>query len=201
MSFPAFDSHGATLKRGRSCLSASCPIRRPLTATSSFSLWRMPNRDMSNDRKLILSPLSEKGNPPGGPLARGANRPRVRTRFMLRSDEIGRKIEPAHRLNERFLLGETSATTLRGCEKMGTGAEPTHANPVKTASGEVPVPVFSQPLREEAHAERQTLASAPIAALLRTSCPVIRIADTVREHLAGAGWSTVWRGSYCSRRS
>ena len=30
---------------------------------------------------------------------------------------------------------------------MGTGSEPAHANPVKTASGEVPVPIFSQPRR------------------------------------------------------
>ena len=30
---------------------------------------------------------------------------------------------------------------------MGTGSEPTHAYPVKTASSEVPVPIFSQPLR------------------------------------------------------
>ena len=30
---------------------------------------------------------------------------------------------------------------------MGTGSEPAYANSVKTASSEVPVPIFSQPLR------------------------------------------------------
>jgi hypothetical protein len=31
----------------------------------------------------------------------------------------------------------------RGCEKMGTGSEPTYAIPAKSVSGEVPVPIFS----------------------------------------------------------
>ena len=34
-----------------------------------------------------------------------------------------------------------------GCEKMGTGSEPVHADPVKPAPSEVPVPIFSQRIR------------------------------------------------------
>ena len=34
-------------------------------------------------------------------------------RFMLLLDEVGRKIEPAYQLKDRFLLGETSGSQVR----------------------------------------------------------------------------------------
>ena len=53
-----------------------------------------------------------------------------------------------------------SVAALGGCEKMGTGSEPVCANPVKTASREVPVPIFLQPLRETASGLRDASAGA-----------------------------------------
>ena len=62
---------------------------------------------------------------------------------------VDQKVTFAAALAELPDLNAGAAAPFRGCEKMGTGSEPAHPNPGKTASGEVPVPIFSQPLRVE----------------------------------------------------
>ena len=47
-----------------------------------------------------------------------------------------------------FRSAKVALLSRRGCEKMGTGSAPGQANPVKMASSEVPVPIFSQPRSE-----------------------------------------------------
>jgi nucleotidyltransferase/DNA polymerase involved in DNA repair len=56
-------------------------------------------------------------------------------------------IAPGMPLAEAMAIS-TEYSVLRACEKMGTGSEPTCENREKSASSEVPVPIFSQPEAE-----------------------------------------------------
>ena len=51
-------------------------------------------------------------------------------------------------------IGGQCRLSLRGCEKMGTGSATRYVKPRESRQREVPVPIFSQALRESTHLSR-----------------------------------------------
>jgi hypothetical protein len=86
---------------------------------------------------------------------------------------------------------------MRGCETMGTGSEPGHGNDPKLVSGEVPVPMVSQPLgRLERLWPRARIAFCSLAVWLTAGGAVLAQAPPAQNKPGESVNSGVWVFAY-----